>query len=87
MRKHCGLEYRTKKKVIVAKTIKPPCTGSCKLKCKSKISEQKRQDIHSFGVHKSHLRQGVKLLHQMWNRSHYRDVENELAREAVSDSV
>nr|CAH7724970.1 unnamed protein product [Callosobruchus chinensis] len=47
MRKHCGLEYRTKKKVIVAKTIKPPCSDSCKIKCKSKISEQKRQDIHS----------------------------------------
>lgn len=47
MRKHCGLEHRTKKKVIAAKAIKPPCSDSCKLKCKSKITEQKREDIHS----------------------------------------
>nr|CAI5863485.1 unnamed protein product [Callosobruchus analis] len=36
MRKHCGLKYRTKKKLIVAKTIKPPCTDSCKIKWKDK---------------------------------------------------
>jgi len=47
MKRHCGLEYRTKKKIIVAKTIKQPCSDSCKLQCKSKITEQKRQGIHS----------------------------------------
>lgn len=47
LRKYCGLEYGTKNKVIVAKTIKMPCSDSCKLKFKSKIIEQIRQDIHS----------------------------------------
>lgn len=47
--KHAGTEYVVTKtnRIAKSKTLKDPCAHSCKLKCTTKISEEKRQNIHA----------------------------------------
>lgn len=45
-KRHSGMEYKTAKKTIKTKAVKSPCTDVCKLKCKDRVSEDKRNIIH-----------------------------------------
>lgn len=48
-KRYSGLEYKTDSgsRVMNPKFLKEPCSDSCKLSCKNRISEERRQIIHS----------------------------------------